>query len=204
MVGGDFLHRPYCCETSLQILLLLLLEHGERLHKVEQGPFVHHAVDKHLEFAYEMRSYILAILAFPRRETAEACRKRACPRFKSIGNDNQCIVGEERRNLLLIGFNLAVCTLYSGILICCVLQLEDDQGQTVNEQQYIGTAVVPVLDDSKLVYNCKFVVVWVVEVDEPHAFATLHAVLVYRYGNAVGKQTMKFLVIGQNIGRTDT
>ena len=64
-----------------------------------------------------------------------------------------------------------------GVLVAGVLQLDDGQGQAIDEQHYVGPAVVAVLDDRALVYCQPVVGVHVVEVDQPGDIAADAAVL---------------------------
>lgn len=82
----------------------------------------------------------------------------------------------KRSDLRLIGLQLVESTVECGILVAGVLQFNDAQRESIDEDHYVGATIGPVLNHGELVYGEPVVGVGIVEVDEVCLFAANRAV----------------------------
>ena len=83
----------------------------------------------------------------PGLEPLPAGGERADPGFRAVGDDQQLIEGEERRDVRLVSLELLPGALDGGVLVGRILEFDDAQREAVYEQHDVGSVrVLPLLD----------------------------------------------------------
>ncbi len=67
---------------------------------------------------------------------------RVPTRARAVGDDQRVVVDEEGGNLRLVGLELVEGVPDGGVRVGGVLELEDGEGQAVDEEHEVGAAVV--------------------------------------------------------------
>jgi hypothetical protein len=142
-----------------------VLEHHEAAHQLEEPALVEDAVEQREQLEGAGRDHLLAVDRAPRREPLEARADRADPGL-AVGDDQERVVGEQRRDLLLVGLELLVGVGQRRVLIPRVLELDHHQRQAVHHDDHVGAPVVVALDDRELVDRHPVVLLGVVVVDQ--------------------------------------
>ena len=102
----------------------------------------------------------------PGLEPLSARAQSADAGIQAVGDHQNPVHGEQGRQFGLVGLELLPGGPDRDVLVGGVLQLDDAQGQAVEEQDDVGAAGVPVLGDGELVDRQPVVVVRFVEVDD--------------------------------------
>lgn len=144
-----------------------LLENQEVPDDVEEAPLLEYPLDQNLQLRHEGGGQILTIDGLPGLEPLTARCDRAHTGLQPVGDHLENVVVEESRDLPLVGLYLGEGVPDRSVLVGCVLEFEDCQGQTVHEYDYVGAPVVLVLDDRELVDREPVVVLRAIEVDQP-------------------------------------
>ena len=126
------------------------------------------ALQHHLKLGHVGTGQRFAADGAPRLEPFHPRGERADAGLGPVGDHQQLVHGEQRRQLGLVGLELLPGLLDRGVLVGGVLELDHAQGQAVDEEHDVGTAVVLVLDDGELVDREEVVRPGVGEVDDLH------------------------------------
>ncbi len=128
--------------------------------QVEEAPLLEHALEHDLQLR-QMRvgAALSPVDRAPGLEPLPPGGERADARLHAVGDDQQRVVGEERRDLRLVGLELLERRPDRGVLVGRVLELDHRQRQAVDEQHDVRPAGVLVLDDGELVDGQPVVVV---------------------------------------------
>ena len=89
----------------------------------------------------------------PRLEPFAAGAECTDARLDTVGHNQRGIVGEERRDLGLVGLELLKRGPDGRVLVRGVLQLENAKGKAVDEDHDVRPAVVLALDNRELVHR---------------------------------------------------
>ena len=150
------------------------------------------ALEHHLELGHVRVRQGLARDRPPRLEPLPPGGERPDARLDPVRDHEHRVHGEERRQLGLVGLQLLPRRPDGGVLVYRVLELDDAQGQAVDEQHDVGAAGVLVLRDSELVDRQPVVGGGIVEVDDsrlrPAHRAAVRAVL---HGHAVDQHPVE-------------
>ena len=110
--------------------------------------------------------------------------------------EHQDLVGvEQARDLRLVGLELVPRRLERGVLVLGVLQLDDGDGQAVEEDHQVGPAVVLPLDDGHLVHHEPVVAGRIVEVHEACEVTPDATVPAHLYFNALDQPPVELVVV---------
>ena len=109
----------------------------------------------------------LAGYGAPGLEPLPAGGQRADAGLVPVGDQQRLVHGEEGGQLGLVGLELPPRRPDGGVLVGGVLQLDDPQGQAVDEQHHVRPARAPILGDGELVDGEPVVVVAALEADDP-------------------------------------
>ena len=199
VVGRDLLHHLDADDAGLGVFFLAFLEDDEVPHEIEQNLGLEHPDDQRFELADERRRLGLAVGGLPRHEPRERGGERSHLGVEAVGDDEQCVVAKQRRDRGLVGFKLVIRRAERRFFVGGVLQLDDGEGKSVDEQHEVGAFVLAVLDHSELVNDDEVVVLGVLEIDEPDEVAARVAVLVGDV-DAFGEESMERFVAGEQFG----
>ena len=94
---------------------------------------------------------LLATDRAPRLEPLAAGPQGTDPRLHAIRHDERRVVGEERRNLGLVGLELLERRPDRRVLGGCVLEFKDRERKAVDEDDDVRPSFVLALDDRELV-----------------------------------------------------
>lgn len=110
---------------------------------------------------------------------------------------------EEARDLGLVGLKLIVGVVDGGALVGGVFQLDNGEGQAVDEDDDVGAALDLALDDGELVDGEPIVRGRVIEIGEADQFAALLAVAEDLDGDAVDEEIVEGAVGLDEGGRAE-
>ncbi len=108
----------------------------------------------------------LALDRPPRLEPFASGGERAHARLEAVRGDEHRVEGEQVREFGLVGLGLVPGRPHRGLLIRRVLEFDQAQRKTVDEQHDIRPALVFALDDGELVDRQPIVVRWVPVVED--------------------------------------
>ncbi len=145
----------------------VVLERDEVPDEVEEAALLKDALGRHLQAVGGLRRQLPPLDRPPRQEPLSGRGKRAHARVHPVRHDDHLVVAQESRNLLPIGLDLPVRRPDVGVFVGRILQLDQAERQTVNEDDDVGPAVAASVD-GELVHGQPAVVVRVVEVDQSH------------------------------------
>ena len=168
VVAGDDFVQP--------IALGVFLEDDKVLEQVEQPALFEDAAHEHFEFVGRLGRILLAVDGAPDFEPLLIGRERADARLRAVGDDQEFVVVEQRGDLSGVGLELLVGVPDRGLLVGGVLQFNDGQRETVEENDYVGPAVVPGLDDRELIHRQPVICLHGAEIHQPHLVAFDRAV----------------------------
>ena len=143
----------------------VVLEHDEVADQGQEPAGRTDALDQHLELRHVRVGQRLAADRAPRLEPLPAGGQRADARLQPVRHDERRVEGEQRRDLRLVGLQLAERRPERGFPAGGVLQLDDGQRQAVEEQHHVRAPLPPVLHDGELIDGQPVVGVVGVEVD---------------------------------------
>ena len=142
-----------------------VLEHDEVSDKRQEPARLEDAFQHHLQLGYKRVGQRFAGHGAPGLEPLSAGGERADAGLDPIRNHQRFVHGEEGGQLGLIGLKLLPCRPDGGVLIGGILELDDAQGQAVDEQHHVRPAGVPVFGDGELVDGEEVVISGVIEVN---------------------------------------
>ncbi len=125
------------------------------------------ALQHHLQLGHAWVGQGLAGDGAPRLEPLPPSGEGTDARLGPVGDHEHFVHGEESGQLSLVGLELLPSGPDGGVLVGGVLELDDAQGQAVDEEYDVGTAGVLILPDGELVDGQPVVVGGIVEVDDP-------------------------------------
>ena len=134
------------------------------------------ALDHHLQLRQMRIGQALARDGAPGLEPLAPGGERADTRLHAVGDDQQRVRSEERRDLGLVGLELLEGRPDGGVLVRRVLELDDRQRQAVDEEHDVRPAAVLVLHHGELVDRQPVVGGRVLEVQHPRLGAADRAV----------------------------
>jgi hypothetical protein len=122
------------CRTSLAFV-----EQDEVLNEVEQSVGRQHAVEQHfgLDFAF-----VHLVEALPFGEVVPFAGDRSVAGAMTVADNQECVVMEGMRNDVLVHIVAQIAVKSGSDILVDRLQLDEDQRQTVDKADEIGTAVV--------------------------------------------------------------
>ncbi len=126
---------------------------------------------------YEAGGFLFSVNRFPSHEPRKVRRQTSGLAFHAVGDDADGIVIEESRNNRFIGLDLLKRAPDSGLVICCVLQLYNNEWQAVDEKQYVWTFVLIILYDGKLIDSEELIIFNVVKIYQSNFVASLVTIL---------------------------
>ena len=135
----------------------------------------------------------IAIDRFPGGEVLAAGGEDADFGGAAIGDDEHLVRNEEAGDFGLVGLELVVGGLDGGLLVGHVLELDDGEGETVDEEDDIGAALVLAVD-GELVDGEEVVVGGVIEIDEADALAANLPAAKHLDGDTLDQEPVKFAV----------
>ena len=145
----------------------VVLKHDEVADQGDEAVGVADALEHHLDLGRVGIGQGLAGDGAPRLEPLAAGGECADTGLGPVGHDEQLVEGEEGRQLGLVGLELAPGGPDGGVLVGRVLDLDDREGQAVDEQDDVGPAgAVAVLGDGELIDGEEVVVGGGFEVDD--------------------------------------
>lgn len=205
VVGGNLLDRLQGDDFGNGIFGFDFFKDGEVPNQVEQGAFVEHSLRENFEFvgAGVVVDRAVGEFALPLAEAAVGSGERSGAGREAIGDHQQGVVGKEAGNFALVGLQLVEGGLQIGFGIGGVFEFDRHQGQSVDEQENVGAAVVVVFDDGELIDGEEFVAFWVVPVDQPERFAFGVAVVGVFDRDAFGQVAVEGFVAADQIGAGD-
>ncbi len=172
---------------------------------VQQEPAFKDAMDQRLQLAHlAQRVGGHAVDGAPGHEALAVGGQRAQAGRDAVGDDQQRVVSEQVRDVLLVVLQLVVGGPDVGVLVAGVLELQQHQRQAVDEQKHIGPASALGPLDGELVDGQPVVERRVVEVDELDAVAAGFAVLLELDGHALHQPAVNLSVSRHeagNVGR---
>ena len=146
----------------------VILEHDEVAKESKKAPLLERPLDRHLELGEEHRSQLLAGDGAPGLEPFPPGGEGAEPGLDAVRYGEHRIEGEQRGQLRLVGPELLPGTAEGRVLVPRVLELDDGEWQTVDEQDDVGAALVVALLYPELVDDEPVVVRRLLEVEHPH------------------------------------
>ena len=184
----------------------LVLEDHKIEDIVQETAALEDALDQHLQFEVTFGLDLYPVNGAPGHEAIPASTQAADTRQHPIGSDHDLIGQEERRDLGFVGIQLFECAEGIGFFFSRVFELKDSQGDTVNEHDHIGTAVVRAtvdgLDHGELVECQPVVVVQIVQIEQPQfLIGDTIATAGFDFDiDTLGQQAVECLVVDQQIG----
>ena len=124
-----------------------------------------HALEQHLE-GRPVRDDVTPVNGLPWRIMLKSASEGTHRRTGAIRDDCDDVGNEDAGDLTPISLDLVPGIAESGVLISRVLQLQQANGQTVEENEHVGSAVVAGLDNGELVEYPPIVVPRGIEVHE--------------------------------------
>ena len=155
------------CHLLREPATAFVLEDDEVAHEVEEALWREDALAHYLQLRQMRIGEALARDGAPGLEPLASGGERANARLHPVGDDQQRVRGEERRDLGLVGLELLEGRPDGGVLVRRVLELHNRQWQAVNEEHDVRPAAVLVFRHGELVDRQPVVCVGVVEVQHP-------------------------------------
>jgi len=143
----------------------IVLEDDEVAEEIEQPALLENALEHDLQLRQMGIGELLARDRAPGLEPLPPGGERADARLEPVRDHEQRAEREQRRQLGLVGLELLEGGPDGGVLVRGVLQLDEDERQTVDEEHHVRTPRVLGLADRELVDREPVVVLGVVEVD---------------------------------------
>ena len=134
-----------------QIPAARVLKDDEVAYQIQETTVVEHPFQHYLQLREMGRCDFPSRDGAPRLEPLPAGAERTDPRLDAVGDDERGIVGEERRDLDLVGLELLEGAPDGCVLVSGILQLEDGERQPVDEHHHVRPSVVLPLRNRELV-----------------------------------------------------
>jgi len=145
---------------------MILLEHDEVADEGKQALLIKNAAQEHFQLGDMGGSGGFTLDGLPGEEPFLVGGERTHAGIQSIGNDEQFVVVKEGGDLLLVGLQLVEGGPEGGVLVGGVLELDDGDGQPVDENDDIRAAVVVFgTDDGELVEDEPIVIFRIFKID---------------------------------------
>ena len=154
----------------------IVIEHDEVSQEGQEVALVADSFQHHLEFGEVGSAGFLVLHGLPGLEPLLPGGQGADPGMESVGDHQDLVHGEQGGKFGLVCLELIPGVPNVGVLVGRVLELDDAQGQPVQEEDYIRPSGGLVLPDSYLVDRQPVVVGRVLEVDDGRGFAARCAV----------------------------
>src|SRR5262249_38217893 len=122
------------------------------------------ALDEGLHAAGGVGLDVKTVDAFPGGEPLHGGGPHAVEGGDAVGDDDQGIEVEEQGDFVGVVLDLVVGVVHGGLIGVGVLQLEEDQGQAVDEDEDVGAAVV-LATDGELVDDLEVILGGIVPID---------------------------------------
>ncbi len=187
----------------------IVFEDGERAQQVEQTLRGQRAANQH----FQLRAPFLQrfpIHRTPAFEPIPGGGQAAQPGVRPIAGDQHGVGDEQIGDFLLVGLQLCVGGLDGGLLVGGVLEFDDDQRQTIDEQQHVRAAGLfqrPVrigqralFLDAELVDGQPVVGAGAVEVQHASVDVDRAPVLLIADRDAIHQQPIQAVVVDDEIG----
>ena len=184
VVAGNFLDQR-----------AVVLEQHEVAQVVQQVLRRQHAAHQRLqlvEFAERVQRH--AVNGAPGHEALRVGGQRSQQRLGAVRDDQDFVGLEDIRNLLFVGLDLVVGFPDIGLLVGRVLQLDQYQRQTVDEQDDVRAARVFRPLEGELVDRQPFVAPGLAPVNKPHEVTPRFAVLLVLHRHAAHQQLVEMPV----------
>ncbi len=143
-----------------------ILEDHEVAHQVQEPSMLEDAFEEDLKIGHPGGRDGIADDGPPRFEPLLVRSQDADAGLCPIGGHQRHVAREQRRDLRLVGLELAEGVPHRGVLLGRVLELQDGQRQAVHEQHDLRAPLVLAFHDGELVDRQPVVVGWVVEVEQ--------------------------------------
>ena len=181
-----------------------ILEHNEMADEIEKPARLEHAGEHDLQFGQARRRILAPADRAPRLEPFLARAERADAGLHAVRGDQRRVVGEQRRDEVLIIFELLDGIPHCRVLVGRVFQLDDAERQPVDEDHDVGAAALLPFDDGELIDRQPVVLLGPVEIDDLRLGAGNRPV---RSGvfdiDAVDQHAMQRAVAGEQVRRLD-
>ena len=146
----------------------VVLEDDEVAYEREEPRRRADTLQHHLQLRHRRGSERLAGDRAPRLEPLPPGSERADARLKPVRDDERRVHGEERRQLGLVGLELLPCGPDGRVLACRVLEFDQPERQSVDEQHHVRAPLVLVFHNGNLVDRQPVVAVRVLEIHDTH------------------------------------
>ncbi len=173
--------------------------------EVEEAPLVEHAPEEHFQLQQPGRRGFLPLDGAPGHEALFGSGEGADAGLQAVRSDQDFVVGEERRNLLLVGLKLLEGLPDGGVFVGGVLEFHDAERQAVDEDHHVWPAVVLTVHDGELIDGEPIVVCRIVEVHQANEVAgdsASAARVLHRH--AVDEHAVEGAVVGDQGGMLGT
>lgn len=130
----------------------------------EQAVFGKEAFDEGLHGACGVRLDLEAVNGLPRAVPFAPRRPDAVQGGDAVGDDDEGVEVEELRDFVGVVLDLVEGIFYGGLFVVGILEFEDDQRQTVDEDEDVGSAVVLTVD-GELVDGAEVVLMRFIPID---------------------------------------
>ena len=175
----------------------VVLEDDEVSEEGEEAVRRADALQHHLQFGLMRIGQGLAGYGAPGFEPLAACGEGADAGLGAVGDDERFVHAEQGGQFGFVGLELVPGGPDGGVLVGRVFELDDGEGQTVEEEDDVGAARVFVFADAELVDREPVIGVRVLEIDDARLGAPDRAVLRGVFDcDAVYEQAMEGAVAG--------
>ena len=170
----------------------VILKQDKKSQVVQQISRGQHAAHQSLQLLkLAQRVQCHAVNGAPLHESLGIGRERAHARLGTVRDHQQLVVGEHIGHLVFVSLNLVVGLPDVGIQVCGVLQLNQHQRQTVDEQNDVGPARMARPLDGELLHRQPLVALGVLPVDQAHIVAPRLAVLLILHRHTRDQHAVK-------------
>ena len=118
-----------------------LFKDNEVTDEIQEAAFLEHTFQQHFQLRDRSGRGGLAFDGLPRQEPFLVGRDRADAGIQAIGDDEQFVVVKQGRDVVLVGLQLIERRPDRSLFICGVLEFDDRQRQTVDEDHHIRSPV---------------------------------------------------------------
>ena len=154
----------------------IVIEHDEVSEESQEVALLADAFQHHLELGEVGSAWFLVVHGLPGLEPLLPGGQGADPGMESVGDHQDLVHGEQGRKFSFVCLELIPGVPYVGVLVGRVLELDDAQGQPVQEEDYVRAAGGLVFLHCELVDGQPVIVGRILEVDDGRGFAARCAV----------------------------